>query len=193
MKGPPIYSGPDLHRVHGPRPWGARGAFLKDILSNLWGPRYRLDIREMLWAHHFGGPPLQWALHFRGPPVQGALHFRGPPVQGAHHFRSPSLYGATTQAAHFLCQIKKGPNCSKNCIYLGALHFRGPSVQGALQFRGPTTLGANHFMGPQLRRPTFCVKSKQAQIAAKTAFTSGPTTSVGPPLQGALHFRGPPL
>ena len=62
------------------------------ILLNLRGPRYRLDISKMLWAHHFVGPPLQWA-----------LHFIGLPGQGAHNFKSPSLYGATTQTAHFLC------------------------------------------------------------------------------------------
>ena len=71
----------------------------------------RLKLQQKL--HLTGAPPIQ------GPPVQGTLHFIGPPVQGAHHFRNPSLYGATTQAAHFLCQIKKGPNCSKNCIYPG--------------------------------------------------------------------------
>ena len=122
----------------------------KNILLNLWAPRYRLDIREMLWAHHFGGPPLQWALHFRGPPVQGALHFRGPTVQGALHFRSKSLYGATTQAAHFLCQIKKGPNCGKNCIYPGAHHASRPSTSGVHQFRGPSTSGPISSGGPPL-------------------------------------------
>ena len=43
-------------------------------------PRHRLDIREMLVAHHF-----------RGPSSSEAHHFRGPTPSGAHHFMRPQL------------------------------------------------------------------------------------------------------
>ena len=125
-------------------------------------------------AHHFNGPPLQ------GPTTSGDPLLRGPTTLGAHHFME-----ATTQAAHLLCQIKKGPNSSENCIC--------PEIQGGLNLsvRGPhfawSVDPALSKSGPAMACMYWFYTAEQNSLVEINYCSKGPSFSLLPVCGPSIH------